>query len=259
MAQSVAYSIQNGLLRIELSDPDRRNALSFDLLEDLKQALLASGEEDGACLALLSAKGPVFSSGMDLKSVRLENPEEASRFADLLIGVYKSLLDFRIPLVCAVDGLALGGAVGILLACDTVWVGPMARMGFPEARIGLVPALVSVIARKRLSEGKLLSLVLSSTPVDSQEAHRLGLADYQARADASAEAEAYCRKTIRENSAEAMMRTKRFLRSQSLARFDEEMERAKSEFLAAVASESAQRGLSAFQEKKSVDWSEPQA
>jgi methylglutaconyl-CoA hydratase len=258
MSHLVWYTVQKSLLRIELHDPDRRNALSFELLENLKQALSEAGEEDSASLAMLSAKGPAFSAGMNLKSMRLEDPAEAERFANLLGAVYKMLLEFRVPLVCAVDGPALGGAVGIVLACDSVWMGPMARIGFPETRIGLVPALVSVIARRRLSEGKLLSLVLSATPVDGQEAVRLGLADHQARADATAEAEAFCRKTIRENSAEAMRRTKRFLRSHSLTHFDEEIELAKSEFFAAVASESAKRGLASFREKKLVDWSEPQ-
>lgn len=258
MSHSVRYSIQKGLLKIELYDPDRRNALSFDLLENLQQVLSAANEEGGYSVGMLSAKGPAFSAGMDLKSVRLEDPSEAERFADALICAYRSLLEFPVPLICAIDGPVLGGSVGIALACDLVWVGPMAKMGFPETRIGLVPALVSVVARTRLTEGKLLSLVLSGSPVEPPEALRLGLADHQARADASAESEAFARKAIRENSSEAMRRTKCFLRSITLDRFDREIGPAKAEFLAAVASVSAQRGLAAFQQKRSVDWSEPQ-
>jgi enoyl-CoA hydratase/carnithine racemase len=203
---------------------------------------------------ILSAEGPAFCAGMDLKTVALDDPPQAARFANALAESYRRLMMLPVPLLAAVDGPAMGGAVGLALAADLVWVGPQARFAFPETRVGVVPALVSVAARRRMLPGKLAGLAITGTSVAAEEAHRLGLADFVSPTSAKEDAEHFARKLIVENSDEAMRRTKAFLQSQFLATLDRELDDAKKEFRAAVATAAAARGLKAFREKQSPEW-----
>ena len=83
-------------------------------------------------VVLLSARGKAFCSGMDLSAVRLDEPDEAGRFATGLADVYRKLLTPPIPLLCGVDGPVMGGGGGLALAADLVWAGPKALFAFPE-------------------------------------------------------------------------------------------------------------------------------
>lgn len=250
----VTYNFSDGMVRISLNDSERRNVLSSEMAEALNGALARAAAEDRARVAILSAEGPAFCAGMDLKTVKLDDPAQAARFADALAESYRRLLMLPIPLLAAVDGPAMGGAVGLALAADLVWVGPNARFAFPETRVGVVPALVSVAARRRMLPGKLAGLALTGTSVGPDDAVRLGLADFVSATTAREDAETFAKKMLVENSDEAMRRTKAFLQSQFLANLDRELDDAKKEFRAAVATDAAKRGLHAFREKKSPEW-----
>lgn len=260
MSDAVTYERERGLARITLSRPESRNALSIELVESFNVALDRAAADAGARVVLLTALGPAFCAGMDLKTIALDDPAQADRFAQLLAETYKRLLMLPVPLLCGVDGPAMGGAVGLALAADTVWVGPQARFSFSETRFGLVPALVSVAARRRVPPGKLHALMLTAMNVGPEEAVRIGLAERTATESASAEAEAFAWKLLRENSSEAMARTKVFLQSQFAAELDRELADAGREFRAAVATGAASRGLKAFRSRESVRWDkEPEA
>jgi enoyl-CoA hydratase/carnithine racemase len=157
------------------------------------------------------------------------------------------------------DGPATAGGVGFALASDLLWVGPKASFSFPETRLGIVPATVSVVARRRLNAVKLTGMLLSGRVVGPEEALRLGLADFVSAGSAAKEAEAFARKLIEENSDEAMRRTKAFLQSEFETFLGTELENAKREFCEGLATSSARRGIQAFREKRAVRWSEPES
>lgn len=256
MSDAVTYACDEGLARITLSRPESRNALSIELVESFNVALDRAATDPGARVALLTAFGPAFCAGMDLKTIALDDPAQADRFSQLLAETYKRLLMLPVPLVCGVDGPAMGGAVGLALAADVVSVGPKARFSFSETRFGLVPALVSVAARRRVPPGKLHALMLTAMNVGPEEAVRIGLAEWTAAESATTEAEAFARKLLRENSSEAMARTKALLQSQFAAELDRELADAGREFRASVTTESAARGLNAFRSRTPVRWDE---
>ncbi|NUN95246.1 MAG: enoyl-CoA hydratase/isomerase family protein [Candidatus Omnitrophica bacterium] len=253
----IVSELKSGVLRIALKDPERRNAISLEMLEALAEALQAAEQTPDARVVLLHAHGAAFSAGMDLKRVDLGDAEVAERFAARLASVYRNLQRIPLPVLCAVDGPAMGGAVGLVLAADLIFAGPSARFALSETRIGLVPALVSVVARRRLTAGKLKALAVSGTTVDASEAYRLGMVDFLAEQSALREAEDFARKLLRENSGEAITRTKRFLSGSEPADLDQELDRAQVEFRAAAASASARAGLAAFREKRPLNWGEP--
>lgn len=256
MSAPVLFQREPGLALLTLARPAERNALSFELLNSLNEALEQVARDPSLHVAVLQAEGPAFCAGMNLKSVALDDPAQAERFGQLLAETYRRLLLLPIPLLCGVDGPVMGGGVGLALAADVVWAGPSARFAFPETRVGLVPALVSVVARRRLRPATLSGMALSATEADSLEALRLGLVDRVSSASAAQDAERDGRRILRENSDSAMRRTKAFLQTQFTDTLDRELEAAVAEFRRAAATDACRRGLQAFREKRALTWSD---
>lgn len=252
----VTLSVDSGVARITLNEPDRRNVLSFELVQALNDALAAVAADPSARVALLAAEGSAFCAGMDLKRISLDNSDDAKKFSKMLGESYRRLLRLPQPLLCAVDGPAMGGAVGLALSADLVWVGPKARFAFPETRVGVVPALVSVPARRRLTIGRLHAMALMGIAADAEEAVRTGLAEFASAESALADALSFARKLLAENSCEAMRRTKAFLQDQFLDDLDDRIGDALKEFKKAVATDACRIGLEAFREKRTLNWFE---
>ena len=254
MSDSILHEVVEGLARITLNRPEKRNALSLEMIEELSRALDTVREDASTRVVLVTARGKVFCSGMDLCAVPLDDPDEAGRFATSLADVYRKLLTLPIPLLCGVDGPVMGGGGGLALAADLVWVGPKALFAFPETRLGVVPALVSVVVRRRISPLTLSGMATTGIPCDATRSVLVGLADFLASDSATIEAEACAEKLLHENSGAAMRRTKEFLILQSRGNLDEELRAAEREFREAVASPEAQRGLEAFRRKLPLTW-----
>ena len=256
MSDLVLHEVVGGLAHITLNRSEKRNALSLEMIEELSRAIDVVSEDASTRVVLVTALGEAFCSGMDLHAVRLDEPDEAGRFATSLADVYRKLLTLPIPLLCGVDGPVMGGGGGIALAADLVWAGPKALFAFPETQLGVVPALVSVVVRRRVSPLTLSGILTTGIPCDAARSILVGLADFLASDSASAEAEACAEKLLQENSGTAMRRTKEFLIAQSRGDLEEELGAAESEFLSAVASPEAQRGLHAFRGKLPLSWSD---
>jgi methylglutaconyl-CoA hydratase len=256
LSDSILHEVAEGLARITLNRPEKRNALSFEMVDELSRAIDAVREDASTRVVLLTARGKAFCSGMDLSAVRLDDPDEAARFATGLAGVYRKLLVLPIPLLCGVDGPVMGGGGGLALAADLVWAGPKALFDFPETRLGMVPALVSVVLRRRVSPLRLSGILTTGIPCDAEPSLRVGLADFLASESATVEAEACALKLLQENSGAAMRRTKEFLIAQSWEDLDEELRAAEREFRHAAASPEARRGLEAFRGKLQLTWSD---
>ena len=250
----VEYEVSNGVARVTLDRPEARNALSIEMVEMLKKRIDAAVSDPSAHLVWLGAAGPAFCAGMDLKSVELSHPAQAARFARALSGLYCRLLTLPMPLLCSVDGPVAGGGVGLVAAADLVWAGPKATFALPETRLGFVPALASVVLRRRLSPQRLSGMALSGISFDANQALIAGLADFAAENSAAAEADQFARSLLRDHSPGAMSRTKTFLVNPVSTALRVEFVDAEREFLTAAGGEEAQRGLTAFRRKESVRW-----
>ncbi len=254
MAETVRYNIEKGVAVLCLDSPDTRNALSFEMLEDISYALKLIANDSHAKVTIIIASGPVFSAGMNLKNIQLDDAYEAAKFADLLSEVYRDLLRLPVPLLCGVDGKVMGGAVGIALAADLIFVGPDAEFSFPEVKLGLVPALVSVVAKRRLHPAQLSGLAVTGIVADANVAVRIGLADSLSSQSATEDIAQYAQKLSLENSGEAMRRTKSFLQKGTLSNLKEDLSLAAQEFQIAVSTPAAREGLKSFREKRPILW-----
>jgi methylglutaconyl-CoA hydratase len=163
---------------LELNRPEKRNALNDELIDALKDALRETDRDESVRSIILRGAGKDFCSGADLTSIQKiatasyeENIEDARSLAEL----FHLIRDVRVPVIAAVHGRALAGGCGLATACDLVIATRSARFGYPEVKIGFVPAMVAAILRRNLGEKKSFELLTQGFEYEAEEASLLGL------------------------------------------------------------------------------------
>ena len=172
------YEVKDAVARITLNRPEKRNALNDELIAALKAALQrADADEDVRCIVIRGA-GSDFCSGADLAALQkiagasvAENLKDARSLMELFV----LMRDAHVPVIAAVHGRALAGGCGLALACDIALADRSAKFGFPEVKIGFVPAMVMAILRRTASEKKAFELLTTGREVSAEEAERAGL------------------------------------------------------------------------------------
>ncbi len=214
MYRKIAYELREGVARITLNRPDKRNALDGEIVAELKAAFTASASDEACRVVLLMGAGTDFCSGADLANLEktaqnsvLDNMADARATADLFL----LMRNHPRPVIAAVQGRALAGGCGIATACDIILAAQSAQFGYPEVNIGFVPAMVMAILRRSVSEKAAFELVVTGETVSAARAHELGLVHRVFGDDQFAlEVETYVRK-LATKSASAMMLSKRLL------------------------------------------------
>ena len=176
--QPVLYEARNAVARITLNRPEKRNALNDELISELKTALRRADQDESLRCMVIDGAGPDFCSGADLSALQkisgasvAENLEDARSLMELFV----LIREVHLPVIAAVRGRALAGGCGLALACDIVLADRSARFGFPEVKIGFVPAMVMAILRRSVSEKKAFELITTGEDISADEARALGL------------------------------------------------------------------------------------
>jgi methylglutaconyl-CoA hydratase len=169
---------ENGILTIKLNRPEKRNALNDALINAIKNALTVANENENLRAILITGAGKDFCSGADLSALRkiadsdiLENLWDAEN----LMKLFRLIRKIKIPVIAAVHGRALAGGCGLATACDIVLATKSARFGYPEVKIGFVPAMVMAILRRNLSEKTSFEMITQGFEFTSEEAEKIGL------------------------------------------------------------------------------------
>lgn len=220
---TVIYQIENHIARLTLNRPDKRNALNDELIGALKDALRAAEQETAVRVVVITGAGTDFCSGADLSALQkiaessvLENLDDAAGLLELFALIRR----VRVPVVAAVHGRALAGGCGLATACDLVLAADTARFGYPEVKIGFVPAMVMAILRRNVSEKRAFELITRGTEISAVEAERLGLVNQVYAAQVFAEeTEAYLQ-GFAKISRSAVMLSKRLLYQMDGLNFD---------------------------------------
>ncbi|MGH9303197.1 MAG: enoyl-CoA hydratase/isomerase family protein, partial [Acidimicrobiales bacterium] len=154
----VCYRVEGRVATITLNRPDRRNVLSTELLNSLGDLLLRAEAEPDLRAVVLTGSGSAFCAGRDLKEARGPTPSEALRHN--LAEIFELMATGRRPIIARIAGHCMGGGVGLAAACDISIAIDSARFGFSEARIGVAPAVISVVClrKMRLSDASELFL-----------------------------------------------------------------------------------------------------
>lgn len=170
-----------GVRRLVLNRPDKRNALDAELIAALKSALREADGDDAVRVVVIEGEGKDFCSGADLSALRriaessvMENLEDVDELAELFLLPRR----MRKPVVACVRGRALAGGCGLATACDVVLAAETAEFGYPEVRIGFVPAMVMAILRRNVSEKRAFELIVAGQPIAAAEAERIGLINH---------------------------------------------------------------------------------
>src|ERR1700719_2309353 len=175
--KTITLNESDGIALLTLNRPDKRNAISYELIDDLQHALDAVRNSQSQILILTGA-GKAFCSGMDLdnlKSLVGRTPEQNLADSRTMVSLFRSLYEFPKPTIAAVNGAAIAGGTGLALLCDFTLAVPEAKFGYTEVRIGFVPAIVSTFLLRQVGEKRARDLLLTGRIFDAQEAARMGL------------------------------------------------------------------------------------
>lgn len=174
----VLFAIDGSIARITLNRPEKRNALNEALVSGIKAALRQAHSVDALRVVVINGAGQDFCSGADLESLRKisdasvsENVEDARSLMELFALIRK----VSVPVVAVVRGRALAGGCGLASACDLVLAASSARFGYPEVKIGFVPAMVLAILKRNVSEKRAFELLTRGAEISAQEAQEIGL------------------------------------------------------------------------------------
>jgi len=205
---------EGAVARLVLDRPEKRNALSAELVAALKDALRQADADAEVRVVAIEGAGKDFCSGADLSALRriadasaMENLEDVDELAEL----FQLPRRMTKPVVALVRGRALAGGCGLATACDLVLAAESAQFGYPEVRIGFVPAMVMAIVRRGVSEKRAFELLVRGLPVSAAEAERVGLINHVYPDDAFEAEAAAVLADLAERSPSAVRLTKRLL------------------------------------------------
>jgi methylglutaconyl-CoA hydratase len=241
---------------ITLSRPEKRNAISTEMMNDLMGAL-GEIETSPVRVAILTGEGKAFSSGMDLAALKAlatqspaENLEGARRFARLL----RRIWSFPKPTIAAVNGAAIAGGCGIATLCDFTLAAPEATFGYPEVRIGFLPANVAVFLMRQIAEKHARDLLLTGRIIDAAEAQRMGLVNQIVLAAELMTAAQTLAAALLASSPTSLLKTKKLLCDIAAPEVDRELELAIAESAQIRTTPDFREGLASFLEKRPPKW-----
>jgi methylglutaconyl-CoA hydratase len=246
---------------ITLNRPEKRNAISYELLDDLLDAL-SDVETSQAQILILTGAGKAFSAGMDLETLRSiaglsreENQDDAMRQARLMRTLFRSLYDFSKVTIAAVNGPALAGGCGLATLCDFTIASTSARFGYTEVRIGFIPALVSVFLLGKVGEKRGRDLLLSGRIIDPDEAFRIGLVNEVVAPEKLMPRAHELAAQLLQNCPMSLRATKRLLLRYCQDELDRKLDIAVEENARIRLTDDFREGIRSFLEKRAPRWS----
>jgi len=254
---TIQLAIDSGVATVTLNRPEKRNAISYELIEDLLAALNDIAKSSAQILILTGA-GKAFCSGMDLDNLKAltgRSPEQNVRDSETMARLFRSLYDFPKPTIAAVNGAAIAGGCGLATLCDFTLAAPEAKFGYTEVRIGFVPAIVSTFLLRQIGEKHARDLLLTGRIIDANEAHRMGLINEIVAADKLMPRARELAAQLMENSPASLASTKRLLSEHARRELDVQIQSAVRENAAIRSTHDFREGIASFLEKRKPQWS----
>jgi methylglutaconyl-CoA hydratase len=237
---------------ITLNRPERRNALTIELLSELNAAIKTASDEPHERVLILRGAGAAFCTGLDLKEAADQTKAHAT--AEMVASTLIAISQTRLITIAAVHGAAVAGGAGIMSACDFVVAAQGTKIGYPEVRRGLVAGLVMTFLRRQAGERKMRELLLGSELIEAERAEQIGLVNrVVARADLMNEAQKFAQSVL-QGAPGALTQTKRLIDELWSSSVKEDIDLALQYHMQARESEEAREGIAAFNEKRKPKW-----
>src|SRR6266404_3373661 len=253
---TLQLAFEAGIATLTLNRPDKRNAISYELIDDLLRAL-EEVKNSSTQILIVTGAGKAFCPGMDLDNLKAltgrtpdQNLEDSRKMASL----FRSLYDFPKPTIAAVNGPAVAGGTGLATLCDFTLAVPDAKFGYTEVRIGFVPAIVSTFLLRQVGEKIARDLLLTGRIFDAPEALKLGLINEIVPPEKLLDRARKLATQLAENSPLSLFHTKRLLTDHARAELDAQIEAAIRENAGIRESADFREGIEAFFEKRKPKW-----
>lgn len=255
--QTLKLASDARIATITFNRPEKRNALSFQMIGEILAAL-DEIEKSVAQVVILTGAGKAFCAGMDLDELKsltgkthAENIEDSRRMAQL----FRRLYDFPKPTIAAVNGAAIAGGTGLATMCDFTLAVPDAKFGYTEVRIGFLPAIVSSILVWQVGHKIARDLLLTGRTFDAAEARGLGLVNEVVSSENLINRARELASQLMENSPSSLRLTKKLVNGFIKDALDRQTGEAVAENAAIRQTADFREGVASFLEKRKPRWS----
>lgn len=264
----VAYSLENEVATITLNDPEKRNVLSIDSLKALDAALTQAAQDPGARVVVITGSGNTFCAGADLKGASAANEDSQESEGGLwdgpnaIVTVLKGILDHPKPTIARVQGHVAGGGNGLVAACDLAVATESAKFAYSEVRVGVAPAVISVVCLRKMNVADGYELFLTGERISAARALEAGLINKVTtdRGEAGRDLEALDSQIaaytsmLRQGGPEALKNTKRLLNEVPALSRDDAFAMTAKLSAELFGSEEAAAGMGAFLKREKPPW-----
>lgn len=243
---------------ITFNRPDKRNAISYELIDELLAAL-GKVEQSDAQVLILTGAGKAFCAGMDLdslKSLTGRTPDDNLKDSQTMGLLFRSIYEFPKPTIAAVNGPAIAGGCGIATLCDFTIASRDANFGYTEVRIGFLPAIVSTFLLRQIGEKHTRDLLLTGRIINADEAFRMGLVNGVVEPEALIPRARELASLLMENSPASLAATKQLLTGYSFEELNARIKAAVDANARIRSTADFQEGISSFLEKRKPKWTE---
>jgi len=254
----VIYSVKDRVGYVTLNRPEKRNALSHELVQELTDAFDRAENDSSVKVVVLKANGDAFCAGADLAYLQQlqnfsfeQNLEDSRQLKNLFLKIYQ----LKKVVIAQVQGHALAGGCGLATVCDFTFAVPEAKFGYTEVKIGFIPALVSVFLIRKVGEHKAKQLLLTGEVIKAPEALSRGLINQVVNADVLEQTVfEFASNLIQSNSGQSMQLTKQLMAQVQSLSIEEGLEHAANVNAHARATEDCKAGIAAFLNKQELKW-----
>jgi methylglutaconyl-CoA hydratase len=250
----------DGVRRITLNRPERRNAMTPEMQVELIRAMEEAASSNCRVVVFAGA-GEGFCAGLDLSSLQKMNDKTAAEHtadAERVARLFRTLYELPKPTIALVHGAAVAGGTGLATMCDFTLAVPGAKFGYTEVRIGFVPAVVSAFLVLQIGEKQARDLLLTGRLFSSEEALRLGLVNEVVEPERLEARMLELAAVLKANSPEAIAATKGLLAAQNKEWLDVAVAKALAANAESRATHDFREGVAAFREKRKPVWKRPQ-
>ncbi len=253
---TIQLAYDGAVATITLNRPEKRNAISFELIDDLLRAFDEVVKSE-AIVLILTGAGKAFCSGMDLenlKSLLGRTPEQNLEDSQTMVRLFRSLYEFPKVTIAAVNGPAVAGGTGLALLCDFTIAVPEAKFGYTEVRIGFVPAIVSTFLLRQIGEKQARDLLLTGRIFGSDEARQMGLVSEIVAPENLLTRAHELAAVLTANSSASLRATKQLLTDHGRGELDAQIDAAVRENAAIRTTADFREGITSFLEKRKPVW-----
>lgn len=255
MAELVLYEARDRIARITLNDPDKRNALSNEMIDGLLAAFERARDDANVGVVVLTGAGKVFSAGGDLSGFSADIPLiQKHRATDRFPRLFKLIGELGKPTICAANGHALAGGLGVALACDLVIAKDSAQFATPEINVGLFPYMIMAVIYRNVGRKKTNELLLLGERISAADAERSGLINKAVpEAEFDDAVNDWAHRLASKSSVVMRLGHNAMFRQQDLG-FSEALAFLHSQLTLTFGTDDALEGAMAFLEKREPDW-----